>query len=780
MTVKPTQKFPDVASASTKKTGAATPPVNLNKPLEISEIKSENATNLRSVQQSFKRRLQNMRKSPLKYAPSQIEELIFEIDTEIKTHKSLEHTGSKVTMNGRQVMAQLADLKESTGHVSDDAILLSSMLADLETLLPIVLDRELYHWFVGEMVKIKSELNELKLAAHGNEAVIRKDRADLLILQRVAQMKGYGEDTTALRGDIMKTVEVCGSIPKQVREILFHPVWMSRKFEKEFTVIVNKSSDTHSKNDGCSISGSSKDVDACVSKLETLDISGKRTLLLDGRTLSTIMGVGGANALEVEKECNVLLFAPAGSVELTIFGSEAAVNKALKRIGDVKEIQTSASSASGIVAERVKCRTCVAKALRAEQIEGECGVTISANPISESENRDSWLVIRGPAEGVASAVHSVNLAMAAMGVETIDGISMEAAGVLFATNTGTTAPKKGLSEIKLVIRFNDLKKRASFFLADGEIDVAVSDPNSMEAVVGELLEILEKISWSTDKLLLERDQSRIWTEPICRAVAAQCAGAELLCRRSDDNQYTLEIWGDERARELAGRLVREVLSPKLLAVPEECIKPMLENKCQVLQSLQAEAVVSVHFDRFENSLFVYGLTPSKRLAERQFAEFVDSVRQALLQSTVKTIPIATDEIGRLIGPKGRVMNGIKEKAGIEEIRVSELEGKVYLVGANSGIDHAVSLIEEELSAKKDSSVVQIGLAEDAETAAVLSGQSKGESGKTVGLLGARTDEWVTGAGAKPPTELTDDPDQFPALGLGACIKPKAPPKLKRK
>jgi hypothetical protein len=766
--------------SSKKKTPTPTI-VSLDKPLELTEIKTESAMSVRDALQSFRRRVNNAKKNPEKYSLERMNELQGEMDAFLKSNKRLDHSGQKIGMNGRQLLAQLSDLETSLSEVNDvdEQRSLKAMKEDLKQQLPVVLDREVYGWLIAEVIKLKSDLVPIQENVAMVESLTKKQEQDTQLRGKIANMKGY-EDINALKGDIMKQVDISGSIPKGTRELLFHPVWLSRKLEKEFTVIIDRSHDTHSKSDGCYIAGTVKDVDACVHKLETFDyFGGKKTLLLDGKTLSSVMGAGGSRAYEIEKECGVLLFSQPGSVELTLYGPEKAVAKALMKIGDVKEISTSSSIGANLTSDRVRCNSAVAKAFQSltgqsSFIEEECGVTITVNPVSESP-RESWVVVRGPNEGVANAIHSMHNSINKMGFETVEAPSATAAELLLTPGV----PKKGMSEVRLLMRFNDLKKRAVITRVPDhaiQLDVVTMNPGEMDDIVKELMDILARITWETDKFELEREHSRCWNEDMQRLVGST-SGAEITLKRHDDGHFSLEIWGTEKARWAAKTLIDQVHDARIIPVPEDTIKPMLENKCQVLQSIQADATVSAYFSKFNNELFLYGLEKNKRMAVDMFNAFVKSVREALLQSTIKSIPIASDEIGRLIGPKGRVMLGIKDKAQLEEIRISEPDMKVYLTGSNSSIDFAISLIEEELSAKKDPTVVQIGLAEDEETSALLSGASGGA--KIGGLLSTKTNEWVTEkkeTGQQEPVAV-DSQDLFPSLGA-VTAKPK--PKMKWK
>jgi hypothetical protein len=762
------------------KKGKTTPPptLGLDKPLEISEIKTGKATEVRDLQQSLKKRVGNIRRNPEKYTVVRLEELVNEIEDHVRSKRHELTEGSSVgsKMNGRQIMLQLSELEQSLADKTldvEERKSLQAMKKDLEKDLPVVLNREAFQWFLGEANKLRSELEGLRPSIQEAEKQANSVEEESQLRRQIALLKGYS-DVNMLNGDVMKQAEVCASVPKTTRELLFHPVWLSRKLEKEFTCVVEKSRDVHSKSDGCYIAGTRKDVDACIHKLETMDlVSGKKHLLLDGKTIGQVMGIGQANAFEIEKECGVILFAPPGGVELTIYGDEKSVAKALGRIQTPAGIASSEqgpSVAVNITSERVKCNTAVGKAfLNLEtNIEQKCGVSITLSP-SEEDPRSSWLVVRGLADNVGKAVHEIQSQTKRMHLVTVDTENTEALDKLL---TSGSSSRKWFGEVKLAMRFSDLKKKAVFVRVGdtSSVDIVFPASHKEEEILNEFLDIVRRSLFETVKIELAREHSRCWNDAMCSLIASSASGSKrgdhditVFYRRNDD-EYWLELWGSESACANAQRLVKEVHDAKIIAVPEECVKPMLENKCQVLQSIQEEATVSAFFSKNELELWLYGLDPNKRAATKLFALFVDSVHQAMLQHTVKTIPIASDEIGRLIGPKGRTMNGIKEKADLEEIRISETEKKVYLTGSNSSIDHAISLIEEELSARKDPAVVQIGLAESEETVRSL---TAGSSQKT-----EKKNEWITKAAdehVKQELVSIDNQDLFPALG--AASKP---------
>ena len=792
-----------------KKGKTTTPPpqVQLDKPLDIAEIKTEKAVEIREIVQGLKKRVSNMRKSPEKYSVARLDELVNEIDDLVRTKRhelDVSSSASQLKMNGRQIMVQLADLNQSISEdiSSDERKSLQEMKKELDRYLPIILNKEVFQWFLGEVGKLRSDIDVIRPTIETSEKKNQSMEQDAQLRRHIAALKGY-EDVSMLKGDIMKQAELGTRIPKTTRELLFHPVWLSRKLEKEFTCIVDKSRDVHSKSDGCYIAGTARDVDACISKLETMDVcSGKKHILLDGRTLSQVMGVGGSNAFEIEKDCNVFLFAPSGGVELTIYGSEKAVEKAMTRIG-----QHGVESASNvnITSDRIRCNTAVAKAFQSlgSSVEEKCGVSITLSPVVE-DARESWVIVRGLADSVARGIHEIQVSIKNLHLETIDVVDLfnspdaaKSAIDRVLCQQGTTT-RKGFGEVKLAIRFNDLKKRAVFCRASDsstEID-CVCMAGEQDAVIGDFQEIVKQSIFETEKIDIKREHSRCWNEAMTSLVASIARGkggdADQLSiffkRSSSSDEFWLELWGSEISKSNAVRIIEEVHDAKIVIVPEEAIRPMLENKCQVLQSIQEEVTVSAYFSKLDNELWFYGLDANKGLAKKMFDDFVQSVRDAQLQHTVKSIPIASDEIGRLIGPRGKTMNGIKDRAQLEEIRISELDKKVYITGTNLSVDHAISLIEEELSARKDATVVQIGLGEDEETCELLkasgSASNQNNTAGTTGLLSNKTNEWVV---SKSEHSMPQEPiavesqDLFPSLGDGLASKTAtAKPKWKKR
>ena len=763
--------------------------VSLDKPLDISEIKTETAVAVKEIQQSLKKRVSNAKKNIEKYTTARIDDLVAEIEDLVKTkrHELVDQSTKVSRMNGRQITVQLADLEQSIAQPDlspEDRKYFQAMKKDLQHDLPLILNRELFVWFQGELNKLRAELELVRPSVAHAELVVQSAEHEGKLRRQIASLKGY-EDVSMLKGDLVKELELCATIPKATRELLFHPVWLSRKLEKEFTCIVDKSRDVHSKSDGCYIAGTARDVDACAKKLETLDfVSGRNHIILDGKTLGQVMGPGGSNAFEIEKECGVILHAPAGGVELTIYGSEKNVAKAMAKIGDIKSARVVDGTTGGMVnvtADRLRCNTAVAKAFHQLDtgVEEKCGVSITVSPLVE-EPRDSWMIVRGLPENVARAIHDIQLGTKRMHLETLevadlfDGNAKEAELAIEKVLISQSGSRKGMGEVKLMMRFSDLRKKAVFVRVaeTTQVDCVCMHAEDVEFAQKEFEEILKKSLFITERIELAHQHNRCWNEGICAQVANVAGGKEgmmLFLRRSDSNEVSLELWGSDRAVSNARRFVEEVHDAKIISVPEKTVKPMLENKCQVLQSLQEEAVVSAFFSKFDLELWLYGLDANKRAGSKLFDKFVDSVHQAMLQHTVKTIPIARDEIGRLIGPKGRVMNGIKERSDLEEIRISEAEKKVYLTGSNSSIDHAVSLIEEELSARKDPSVVQIGLAETEETVRILQNLSSGAKASE------KVNVWVSSVKEEKPQEapVVDSQDLFPLLGAApASAKPK--------
>ncbi|KAF4713832.1 hypothetical protein FOZ63_001695 [Perkinsus olseni] len=121
-------------------------------------------------------------------------------------------------------------------------------------------------------------------------------------------------------------------------------------------------------------------------------------------------------------------------------------------------------------------------------------------------------------------------------------------------------------------------------------------------------------------------------------------------------------------------------------------------------------------------------------------------------------------MGILIGPKGRNIRRITEESLCHDIRVGE-DQIVTITGLPAAVDKAVTMIEEELNARKDVITVQ---SPDAEKENEPAPEAKS-------LLFARREG---GWGEKAPEVATEEPvdlnstEQFPPLGAHPSGKPK--------
>jgi chromosome segregation ATPase len=203
-----------VATAPKKKTNNSSVPVGLDKPLDIADIKTEYATRLRSSQQSLKKKLNNAKKALSKHTAAGIDDIIAEIDLALKSNKQVDASAQRITMTGRQLMAQISDLSQGLEGDEDEIMAFTAMRSELEAQLPVVLDKEAYAWYMSELLRLKADLESLREEASGVEQEQRKLNLDSHLRERIATMKGY-EDVSSLRGDVLKTVELGSNVSKE-------------------------------------------------------------------------------------------------------------------------------------------------------------------------------------------------------------------------------------------------------------------------------------------------------------------------------------------------------------------------------------------------------------------------------------------------------------------------------------------------------------------------------------------------------------------------------------
>ena len=713
-----------------------------DKPLDIGEIKTDFAAELRKTLQSFRQRAKNA---------STVESLgsiVSEIEVILKEKKPSET--HKFKISARQALAQLKELETAAFQN------IAEMRSEIEDGLARAYAREAYQWFSAEALKLKEEVATRRDTLHAVEVHEKAKAADEQIRARLALLKNC--DVRVLAGKALKSVDAT-IMANTVKESLFHPVWLSRRLEKEFGVIVDKPKSTHIRTNGCSITGVVEDVNACVTRLETLDLSGKKALLLDARSYGQVMGQGEARALEIEKKTGAIIYGSQSGSEVTILGSEAAVAKAMGMIGDVKEV-----TGDGLISDQVRLNFFVAKSLLSDSI-GKGTEIEKANNVAFSltpADADAIITVRGSPEGVARAVAAIHRYEQGVACELFPVTDREACAMLFESSGG----RKGLSEIRQLAKFSALRRETGVFVLREATNKVIGlvapdgDVTKLERVVSEINDAFIKIRWMTDRVDVAKEHNRCWTEAICNLIGSR-SGAELSFRRSENiaNPNQLEIWGTDEAKRKAHALVEEVYHAESVNVPDEAAKPLLEGKALVIHEIQDSAIVHLGYAKFEKKLFVYGLSDCKKKAVEQFKQFVADVIEAQSHLTIKEIELRREEIGILIGPKGKTVRRIQDQSGCDDVRVDGDALKVVLTGSATAVDSAIIIIEEELNSKKVPVVVQGSPSEMQEPVRVR-------------LLDMPKEGWVV---VEPENIVLEKPqldnvDLFPALGAGGKKK----------
>ena len=337
--------------------GAKRVTVDDDKPIDIGEIKTEFATELRKELQRFRSASKNLPTS-VSFTP-----LILEIDSILKQKKPADNVKS-FKISARQALSQLRliDSQSSASASGDAAIYLAEMKSEIEEGLARAYDREAYAWFFAEATKLKTDMTIKRDSMHTIEIQAKAKEVDDTLRHRIAQLKNC--DIKSLDQRPIRSID-CTVMSNTVKEVLFHPVWLSRRLEREFGVIIDKSKSTHIRQNGCLITGLRDDVNACTRKLENLDFSGKKSLILDARSFAKFMGHGDAKAHEVELKTGAIIFGSQADSEVTLFGSEEAIEKAMAIVGDLQEV---VAGDAGLIAETVVMNFFVAKALLSDAI----------------------------------------------------------------------------------------------------------------------------------------------------------------------------------------------------------------------------------------------------------------------------------------------------------------------------------------------------------------------------------------------------------------------------
>jgi hypothetical protein len=141
---------------------------DVDKPLDIGEIKTEFALELRKAVQSIRQRFKTTPDSSEAFNT-----LISDIDHFLKEKKPTENH-HKLKISARQALAHLKELQG--GGLAGDPLALCEMKSEIEEGLVRAYAREAYTWFSTELTKLRTDVIVKRDAAHNIE-LVQKQKA---------------------------------------------------------------------------------------------------------------------------------------------------------------------------------------------------------------------------------------------------------------------------------------------------------------------------------------------------------------------------------------------------------------------------------------------------------------------------------------------------------------------------------------------------------------------------------------------------------------------------
>ncbi|KAF4758037.1 hypothetical protein FOZ63_022121 [Perkinsus olseni] len=340
----------------------------------------------------------------------------------------------------------------------------------------------------------------------------------------------------------------------------------------------------------------------------------------------------------------------------------------------------------------------------AKMMKEKNGVTVSVAPLS---GNGALVNCRAPSKDQAlSASKVISKILSGFHVELIDTTD-EVLDKLFDT---TMNPDKTIEEIYMLGRVSHLKNKElgvtiarsnpdNFETSQIGIIVEESARKELPRIRADVLDLVRKCSFTTETVKVPRAHTKTWGETTTTSVNDALNGeAMIFFRRAQtkDDESFLDLWGTPEGRERVKELLKQFYEAASVPVPEEAVQPMLQDRCKILQDIQRDAAVSLYYSKPDSAVFIYGLKNNKGKAVGDFNKFLDSLHKQLAKYTIKQIELRSDEMGILIGPKGRNIRRITEESLCHDIRVGE-DQIVTITGLPAAVDKAVTMIEEELS-----------------------------------------------------------------------------------
>ncbi|EPR58674.1 FUSE-binding protein 2 / KH-type splicing regulatory protein [Toxoplasma gondii RUB] len=506
-----------------------------------------------------------------------------------------------------------------------------------------------------------------------------------------------------------------------------------RKLERACGLVLDKQSGGAGRAGTVAVVGlQAANVDRGVALLNSLDEGmqpekrEKHRVQVEGRSIGSVIGAGGANLRRVEEDNDVVVWAEGN--EMIVMGATAA--KIAAGIRQLKEVVASpVASASGagspggatslvfpVPIARALAGASFRSFLRELETAFHCSVRA---PKGGSEGL--LLVQQATPENAAAAAKRLQDEAAKLVVKTVSADGEKVLKLLKGNAPGFTASSRE-------------KDRVTYLRGENELTV-VGPSEEIDAAVKAAEEGLLLLDRVTGQVSVSRDLSRIVTRAK-RAHIEKETGVTFRPPRSpaqSSGDLVLSFLGTkeqvEAARAMLTTLLKEEGHSEAMGVGKEMTAALLAERGQGVRDLEEQFGVSVSIERREHRLVVRGGEAAVQacvaaLRERQEREFADEKDEGVLER----VPVPKDMVAAIIGRHGARIRKIQTQSGVESIRMDGTEGVAAIRGAPAAVEKAVKLIEEALKEAAAGAIVHASDNGDEETRTGEAGQGKPRRG----------------------------------------------------
>ncbi|CBZ55535.1 putative KH domain-containing protein [Neospora caninum Liverpool] len=542
-----------------------------------------------------------------------------------------------------------------------------------------------------------------------------------------------------------------------------------RKLERSCGLIVDRHSGGAGRAGVVSVVGlQAPAVERCVAMLASLDEGmqpekrEKHRVVVEGRTIGSVIGAGGANLRRVEEENDVVVWAEGN--EMIVMGATPA--KIADGVRQLKEVVASpAASASGAGspggATSLTFPAPIARALAGPSFRAVLREV-------ESELHCAIRAPKGGAEGVILVQNASPENAAAVAKRLKDEASKLVVKTISADGEKVLKLLKG--NAPGFIASSREKDHVTYLRGENELTVVGPSAVIDEAVTAaeEGLLLLDRV---TGQVTIPRNLSRVVT----RAKRGHIEKATGVLFRPPRNPATgdlvLSFMGTkeqvEAAREMLNTVLKEEGFSEAMPVGKEMTAALLADRGQGVRDLEEQFGVTVSIERREHRLVVRGNEAAVQaclaaLRERQDREFADEKDD----SVVERVAVPKEQVAAIIGRHGARVRKIQTQSGVESIRMDGSEGVAVIRGSAEAVAKAVKLIEEAL--KEGTGAAQSGSDnEDQRTEDVEGGARGNRRGQRGGP--------VKRAPQKPLNVDASDETAFPSLDAAALNEGRSRP-----